>query len=62
MDAVYATTPILFLLLWILIPILGVIFLLRCFWILKKNSEEQVLQNKQMIEILKEIREQMKNH
>ena len=45
----------------VIISIILVISVIRWFWIIQKNSNEQVLQNKEIIALLKEIKNNEKN-
>lgn len=44
-----------------LTPIVLVVLLIRGIWAIKKNSDEHVSQNKQMIALLEEIRDKSTN-
>ncbi len=58
---VFAITPFIFMILLYLIPIVLVVLLIRWIWGIKKNSEVRVLQNKQIIELLTELKEKKSN-
>ena len=55
MDAVLAMGFMWFL--SVIIPIILVVIVIRWFWIVQKNSSEQVEQNKVIIALLKDIKE-----
>jgi uncharacterized membrane protein YqiK len=61
MTSFFSITPILFMFLLYLIPIVFVVLLLRWLWIIKRNSVYQTNQNQQIIELLKEIRDMVTN-
>jgi hypothetical protein len=61
MTSFFTIIPVIFMFLLYSIPIILVVLLIRWIWAIKRNSYHQTIQNQQIIDILKEIRDKAIN-